>query len=213
MKVILQPPLSGRGWTCRAGVWCFADSPGRDAAVFWSPSECPHVLPAIAMPPSSWSPERPFDFERLRCRTILLETADGLQHVMLQNDAGKLQLAIFGADVRRPVWLHVEAVWSKRHVGYRLRALQCLNALSADGQLPIRLFPPEARGRRLCFVIRALDASLAGALHREIAEVLIGKERVNADWADPGNHLRDRIRRAVRRGHALMTGGYRDFLS
>ncbi|WP_352878955.1 DUF2285 domain-containing protein [Mesorhizobium sp. M0959] len=30
--------------------------------------------------------------------------------------------------------------------------------------------------------------------------------------ADPRDHLRDRIRRAIHRGHALMNGGYRDFL-
>ncbi|WP_342586884.1 DUF2285 domain-containing protein [Mesorhizobium sophorae] len=54
--------------------------------------------------------------------------------------------------------------------------------------------------------------SLAGASHREIAEALIGKGRVHADWNDPRDHLRDRIRRAVSRGRALMNGGYRDFL-
>ncbi|RWD69576.1 MAG: DUF2285 domain-containing protein, partial [Mesorhizobium sp.] len=30
---------------------------------------------------------------------------------------------------------------------------------------------------------------------------------------DPRDHLRDRIRRAVSRGRALMNGGYRDFLT
>ncbi|WP_245455769.1 DUF2285 domain-containing protein [Mesorhizobium sp. M4B.F.Ca.ET.058.02.1.1] len=75
-----------------------------------------------------------------------------------------------------------------------------------------RLFAPEKRGVRLSFVLRALDGSLAGAPHRELAEVLIGQRRVHADWADPRDHLRDRIRRAVSRGRALMNGGYRDFL-
>lgn len=80
------------------------------------------------------------------------------------------------------------------------------------GELPARLFPPEKRGPRLNVVLRALDGSLAGASHREIAEVLIGERRVHAEWADPRDHLRDRIRRAVSRGRALMNGGYRDFL-
>ncbi|MEV8644897.1 DUF2285 domain-containing protein [Mesorhizobium ciceri] len=78
--------------------------------------------------------------------------------------------------------------------------------------LPARLFPPEKRGLRLTFVLRALDGSLAGASHRELAEALIGQRRVHADWRDPRDHLRDRIRRAVTRGRALMHGGYRDFL-
>ncbi|MDZ5698674.1 DNA -binding domain-containing protein [Chelativorans sp. M5D2P16] len=90
--------------------------------------------------------------------------------------------------------------------------LECLNALHATEQLPDRLFPPEARGNRLRFVLQALDGSLAGASHREIATALLGKQRVQADWTDPGDHLRDRIRRAIRRGHMLMNRGYRDFL-
>ncbi|MCQ8876375.1 MULTISPECIES: DUF2285 domain-containing protein [unclassified Mesorhizobium] len=46
-----------------------------------------------------------------------------------------------------------------------------------------------------------------------MAEALIGRGRVYADWTDPGDHLRDRIRRAVNGGHTLMNGGYWDFLA
>lgn len=46
-----------------------------------------------------------------------------------------------------------------------------------------------------------------------IAEALIGEYRAMADWKDPRDHLRDRIRRAGHRGHALTNGGYRDFLA
>ncbi|MER8383118.1 DUF2285 domain-containing protein [Mesorhizobium sp. M1399] len=59
---------------------------------------------------------------------------------------------------------------------------------------------------------RALDGSLAGASHREIAEALIGQRLVHSDWNDPRDHLHDRMRRAVSRGRALMNGGYLDFL-
>ncbi|MER9533852.1 DUF2285 domain-containing protein [Mesorhizobium sp. M0309] len=43
-------------------------------------------------------------------------------------------------------------------------------------------------------------------------EALIGQRRVHSDWHDPRDHLRDRMRRAVSRGRALMSGGYLDFL-
>ncbi|MGT2466519.1 DNA -binding domain-containing protein [Mesorhizobium atlanticum] len=45
-----------------------------------------------------------------------------------------------------------------------------------------------------------------------IATALFGHARVQADWNDPGDHLRDRIRRAVRRGQQLMNGEYRRLL-
>lgn len=62
-------------------------------------------------------------------------------------------------------------------------------------------------------VLQALDGWLAGAPYRDIAVALFGEARVEADWTDPRRHLRDRVRRAVRRGRALMGGGYRTFLS
>lgn len=56
--------------------------------------------------------------------------------------------------------------------------------------------------------LQALDATLAGASLREVAEGLFGVDAVAADWhADSA--LRARVRRLVRRGEALMRGGYR----
>ncbi|CAM5508236.1 DUF2285 domain-containing protein [Eoetvoesiella caeni] len=56
--------------------------------------------------------------------------------------------------------------------------------------------------------LQALDATLAGASLREVAEGLFGVDAVVADWhADSA--LRARVRRLVRRGDALMRGGYR----
>jgi hypothetical protein len=42
---------------------------------------------------------------------------------------------------------------------------------------------------------------------------LCGEIRVEADWRHPGDHLRDQVRRAVRRGRRLMEESYRAFLN
>src|SRR3546814_14533641 len=56
--------------------------------------------------------------------------------------------------------------------------------------------------------LQALDATLAGASLREVAEGLFGVDAVAADWhADSA--LRARVRRLVRRANVLMPGGYR----
>lgn len=56
--------------------------------------------------------------------------------------------------------------------------------------------------------LQALDATLAGASLREVAQGLFGVDAVVADWhADSA--LRARVRRLVRRGDTLMRGGYR----
>jgi hypothetical protein len=49
--------------------------------------------------------------------------------------------------------------------------------------------------------LQALDATLAGASLREVAEGLFGADAVAADWHADGD-LRARVRRLVRRGDA-----------
>ncbi|TIL30832.1 MAG: DUF2285 domain-containing protein [Mesorhizobium sp.] len=199
--------------TCRAGVSCFAESYGRNSVVFWSPLLCVHVLPVIAEQLSGSLATAPFELSALSCRAMVVLEPDKGQHVLLRDTEHTLQLAVSGANILHPVCLRTEAIWPATLSKHRLRALECLNALSLGQHLPARLFPREKRGPRLTFVLRALDGSLAGASHRELAEALIGQPRVDADWRDPRDHLRDRIRRAVSRGRALMNGGYRDFLT
>jgi len=59
--------------------------------------------------------------------------------------------------------------------------------------------------------LQALDAHLAGASLREVATGLFGADAVAMGWhTDSG--LRARTRRLVRRGEALMRGGYRRLL-
>nr|WP_315594120.1 DUF2285 domain-containing protein [uncultured Cupriavidus sp.] len=60
--------------------------------------------------------------------------------------------------------------------------------------------------------LQALDAILAGASLRQVAEGLFGVDVVAAGWhADSG--LRSRVRRLVRRGQKLMRGGYRGMVA
>ncbi|PBB40091.1 hypothetical protein CK222_30070 [Mesorhizobium sp. WSM3866] len=204
---------SRRPVTCHAGVSCFAESYGRNSVVFWSPLWCVHVLPVIAEQLSASWATLPFELSALPCLATVLLAPDKSQHVLLRNAEYTLQLAVTGADISNPVCLRTEAIWPAMFSKPRLKALECLNTLTLGQHLPSRLFPPERRGPRLTFVLRALDGSLAGASHRELAEALIGQARVHADWRDPGGHLRDRIRRAVSRGRALMNGGYQEFLT
>ena len=66
--------------------------------------------------------------------------------------------------------------------------------------------PPPAALLEL-HTLQALDATLAGASLREVGEGLFGADAM-ADWYTDGG-LRSKVRRLVRRGEALMRGGYR----
>jgi hypothetical protein len=73
-------------------------------------------------------------------------------------------------------------------------------------------YPAERSAKRYAQVLLALDGWLDGRPHREIAIGLFGKTWVDRAWNDTGNHLRDRVRRAIRHGRNLMDGNYRRFL-
>lgn len=67
---------------------------------------------------------------------------------------------------------------------------------------------PTAAALLELHTLQALDAVLAGASSRELAEGLFGAEAIAQAWHADGG-LRSRVRRLIRRGRALMHGGYR----
>lgn len=146
------------------------------------------------------------------CRTTILLTPGGTQHVEFRDGDKALQLCVRGTSVFDPVHLMTDAIIDPHHVRARLDALADLNALLVDGRFSSRSRSDDPRGRRLRAVLQALDGWLAGASQRDIAVALFGEARVEADWRDPRDHLRDQVRRAVRRGRDLMEGGYRRLL-
>lgn len=91
-------------------------------------------------------------------------------------------------------------------VAYAHRGRGTSHALDTPAPMA-RPRPPPAALLEL-HTLQAFDATLAGASLREVAEGLFGADAVAADWHADGE-LRARVRRLVRRGTALMRGGYR----
>jgi hypothetical protein len=80
---------------------------------------------------------------------------------------------------------------------------------------PIATYAVHSRPGRLAALhmraLHALDARVAGASHRDIAGAIFGEERMTEGWhAD--SELRAQVRHLLRRGHAFVHGGYRQFL-
>ncbi|WP_348528085.1 DUF2285 domain-containing protein [Mesorhizobium sp. LSHC440A00] len=134
------------------------------------------------------------------------------QHILVEDSGRSLQLAASGVSILEPVRSTSSVLWSPEELKQRLNALECLNSLCWTGRLHSGCFPTEPRSSRLRRVLHALDGFIAGVSHREIGLALFGRARVEQDWADPGDHLRDSVRRAVRRGRSLMNGGYKGLL-
>lgn len=94
----------------------------------------------------------------------------------------------------------------------RLRGqLDAFHALAQalEGHAP-RVDPARAVTRAALLHLRALqalDATQAGASHRDIAQALFGLEAVVLSWHEDGE-LRAQVRHLLRRAQAYMSGGY-----
>jgi hypothetical protein len=119
---------------------------------------------------------------------------------------------ISGAPELQGASLFMPALDVSENVTVRAASFRRLNDLMQHGHLRKTLYPREPRAPRLINVLKALDGSLEGLPHREIAILVFNKDRVEADWTGRQNHLRDQIRRAIGYGQVLMNGGYRQFL-
>lgn len=189
-----------------------ADEDATMASVIWNPALTDRVLDVVALPPKAGFGGQVLDLEFVAAEKTLCVSSDGTRQLLLREGMRSLQLNITGEDITDPVTLFVNTAVSEDHSELQTRLLECFRKLRIGGTLPTDCFPPHPYARRAAPVLMALDGHLAGVPHRQIAIAMFGEERVARDWSDPGEHMRDAVRRAIARGLALMEGGYRMFL-
>ena len=186
----------------------------RRANVFWLLEACREVLPLTATPMRRGSETNTLHFDTLQCRTTVCSSSDDQRHDVLFAQEGRfLQLAILGNTPLDEALLLTPALPSANYRDKRLLAVRRLTDLVEHQAIRPSLYPRERRAPRLMRVAQALDGWLAKASYRDIAVALFGPARVERDWRDPRDHLRDQVRRAVRYGRDLMEAGYRQFLA
>lgn len=138
------------------------------------------------------------------CRTMIVSDRERGTHVLVERGDVQLQLFVLPSATRQSpaVILPTDLATARRTA-----ALMITFAALASGAA-VRRCARNSLSGRLTIVLQALDGNLAGATQREIAIALLGRARVERDWRDARGHLRDVVRRAIRRGRALMNGGY-----
>ena len=184
----------------------------RGAAIFWRLEDCPSVLPLSALKEVDREELVPFNLDHILCRIEFHHSNSGDRSDILFSEEGRfLQVSISGARDLKGALLFMPALDIAGNVTARAASFRRLNDLMQHGHLRQALYPQEPRAPRLVKVLKALDGSLAGLPHREIAMLIFSKERVEADWGGQ-HHLRDQVRRAIGYGQSLMGGGYRQFL-
>jgi len=206
---VMAPPAPRLGAS-----YAFEDSrlDARRATVFWRSAVCPSVLPVIASPLAVRNFVAPLPLAGLDCQVTVLAGDDERHHMLFAQDGRCLQLEIRGPMDISALRLMTAALPPVTQMSAHLRSLKRLADLAKHRMLRKSLYEEAPRGARLRRALQALDGWLAGAAQREIAAAVFGSHRVERDWTDPRDHLRDQVRRAIHRGRALMTGGYLQLL-
>lgn len=189
---------------------CFEDPTltAQAASVFWQGGANPFVVRARVrrIGPAEAAAER-FDLDDFKCAKCVLQIADGVEHILLRTPALTVQLVLQGesfASAPLSATFEIEGLSRAPFVNAALLAL----ARMRTGQHESIDADWSQANLHLRDYLIALDGSLNCASYRQIAQVIYGSERVKDSWSGESRYLKDRIRRAVDRGHELMNGGY-----
>jgi hypothetical protein len=191
----------------------FADLRSTDAntSVIWEPRVNSEVLHVTAVKGRADVLIHALNLSEATCRTTVLRATDGVQHVLIEDQGRRLQLAIRGADVRGPVFVFVHPKSEQVRQNTYLAELRKLNGVLTRGRLPSKSTTGNAP--KLERALLALDGWQGGFTPHEIAARLFGANRVRESWDDSDGVLQTSVGAAIGLGRALMEGGYRRLLA
>lgn len=207
----------------RWGLVQFADpsKTAMDGGVFWSPkllSGVLHVqLSSLASDgPKAFSGHDIIALSALKSRRILLETVDGARHILLGGDRFWIQLYCetpFSIGDQARIGIRIDGA---THAQRRLDTAAQLLSLHRSAGGKLSLIGRRKNAKPLANAILAYDIWRGwnrpqGGL-KDIAEAIVGRERVSEDWGGASRYLKDMARRARDKGEAFVGGGYRDLL-
>ena len=196
----------------RWGLFAFADPlrPACQTSVFWLPHMSRRTIRARCNLNVSSHSADVIRLASFRTKRVAVAGVDGVSVVTMKSGHSRTTLVAHGWPVlTRPARVTFELDGFDELTA----RIDCLLQKLAD---PVSTIPgaplPSAVDNRLRQALLALDGSLAGASYRQIATTIFGDERVRRDWDAASRFLKERTRRLVAKGRALMNGGYRDLL-
>jgi hypothetical protein len=145
--------------------------------------------------------------------TRLLIDAKGLQHLLFENDTSALPIALDGCSVLIGAVRVTFRVPGLAQLDRARASLAALISLLCPGDAPVSVVQRwTATSLQMRDALIALDGHCVGATYRDISEVIFGSKRTQEAWRSSSTALKDRIRRALKRGLWLSGGGYRQLL-
>lgn len=206
------------------GLLTFADpeKAAIDANVFW----CPELLAgAVRVRLTEIENEAGITSKQddtiilsaLKTRRIILDTADGIRHIVLNGHRFWIQLF---CDSDLPSGENAEIsirIDSAKHMRRRLDTAAQLLSLYRSNDGKLSLIGRRQNSKSLVNVLTAFDIwngfeRPKGDL-KDIAEAVVGRARVDSDWGVNDRALKAQVRRLLARADRLIDGEYRSFLT
>jgi hypothetical protein len=148
------------------------------------------------------------DPDRLRRLLTLVRGSGCTEHLLLSDGRRSIRVDVHGASLLEgPVRLRCR-LEGLEQAQAPLLVLRRLLALARSGRFSTALQPADVRAGRLVLMLRAHDASAAGATQREIAGELLSLGASVRRWRVDAPTLRSRAQRLVRSAGAMAAGAY-----
>jgi len=134
----------------------------------------------------------------------------GLQHVVIKSKSRRVTIRVHGALVAvAPARVTFE-ITTLAGLFAAQRSITTLREIFSDKPASAPGWTTTALEKRDALI--ALDAHFNDASHREVAVLIFGPDRVQAEWVADGCELKDYVRRCRSRGLRYMQGDYRRLL-
>lgn len=151
-----------------------------------------------------------FRADALRGLASIHIDAVGRQHVVIKSGSRRVTICIQGAAVAvAPARVTFE-ILSLAGLFAAQRSVAALQQLFDDEPASIPSWTTTGQEKRDALI--ALDAHCNGVSHRDVAILIFGSDKVDAEWFADGCDLKDYVRRCRSRGARFMQGGYRRLL-
>lgn len=183
--------------------------PANRADVFWYPNGCCKSLAVYARERGHPGFGSVVSLELWPCRKALIKTVCGLQMLVLSDAYMRVQVRFAGSDIRLQPFALEPVIENFPKIRSSTQLIDVLAELYGAARPSPHSPIWSVESTRHRDALMALDLRLAGHSYREIAIELYGQSTVDADWNDPNLTMKNRLIRSVKRGQAMMNGGYR----
>jgi len=189
----------------------FAEDPARTAPrarLFWRADLDPGALRVVARPAGPRD-RYGLPIHQLRRFLSIVRDAQSQEHAVLSDGLRHIRLDVEEGTLEQgPVVLHY-VLDGLRDTAVKLETVRRLAALCLERRFSPEHFPADPYRERCILLLQVGDAVRSGASHREVAELLVGRERVRDEWQGRSDALRSRVRRLAAEARRLAAGGYR----